>query len=95
MTDEIRLQQASYEHMTKQPTGLRYALFCDPVLKGILEGRCDSQRKMGHLGDFVDYPSAKTKALDHPHATVLRFYPDLDTLQPSNEFLADFRKRIR
>lgn len=93
MTSEIRLQESSLEHMLKQPSGLRYALFCDSVFKGVLEGDCDSKTRGGHIGDYEDYTSARDTALTHPHAALIRFYPDYETRQPTQDFLVDFRKQ--
>lgn len=93
MTQEIRCEQASLEHMTKQPRGLRYALFCDEVLKRTLGGLCASQSKLGHLGNYEDYSGAKADALTHPHAALIRFYPDGET-KPSQDFLNDLRKKL-
>lgn len=93
MTEIFRLQQAPLEHMLKQPLDLRYALFCDGVLKGDPEVACDSRNRLGHLGDFKDYPQAKEGALIHPHQVLIRFYPDFDNNKPSEEFINDFNNQ--
>ena len=92
MTAEIRLEESSLEHMTKQPRGLRYALFCDEVLRGPIQSDCDSKKKLGHVGDYGNYPDAKADALAHPHAVLIRFYPDHETRIPSKDFLEELRK---
>lgn len=75
MTAEISREVASREHALKQPLNERYALFCKIILRGEANINCDSQRKLGHLGDFVDDESAERMGLIHPHPVVIRFYP--------------------
>jgi hypothetical protein len=85
MTEVIRHEQASMEHMLKQPFGRRYALFC-MVLRDPYTITCDSIKSLGHLGDFATYSSARQFGLEHPHDVILRFYPDEDNRYPSDDF---------
>jgi len=92
MTLEIRLEVASLEHMTKQPFGLRYALLCDAYFRGEPVD-CDSSKRMGHLGSFADYLVAKDEAVAHPHRAFIKFFPDEDHPEPSQEFIDDFNQQ--
>lgn len=92
MTAEIVLQQAPLEHATKQPFGLRYAVFCNDVLRGIPREECPSLSKLGHIGDYENYRKARITALEYPHPALIKFYPDFETRQPSQDFLKDLEK---
>lgn len=87
MTAEITLGVKSLDHMTKQPPGNRYALLCGDLYN------CKSQARMGHLGDYANYLKAKEDAMKHPHRASIQFYPDMDHLNPSVEFIDDFNKQ--
>lgn len=77
--------------MTKQPPEERYALFCHDVLNGA-DVDCESEIKLGHLGDFKSYEEAKKNGIEHSHSVDIRFYPDIDNQKPSDDFFKDFKK---
>jgi hypothetical protein len=85
MTEVIRHEQASLEHMLKQPRDRRYALEC-MVSRTPYEIECDSINRMGHLGDFPTYSLARQFGIEHPHEVIIRFYPDEDHRYPSDDF---------
>lgn len=93
MTAEIRLQIASLEHMSKQPAGLRYALFCDETLKNVYEVDCATRRTLGHIEDFGEYGEAKQLGIDHPHAVLIRYYPDSFESRPADDFIQDLKNQ--
>lgn len=74
MTAEIRIQIASKEHRTKQPEGLPYALFCEPVLAGDGLIECPSRGRLGFLGNFKLERKVREAGLAHPHAVLIRVF---------------------
>lgn len=90
MTKEIILKIASLEHMTKQPPEKKYALFCHDVLGGVGVD-CESEARLGHLGDFKTYKEAKKTGIKHSHPVDIRFYPNTDNQKPSDDFIKDFK----
>jgi hypothetical protein len=91
MTKEIILKVSDLEHMTRQPEGKRYALFCKEALGG---GECQSMDTLGHLGDFETYKEAEEEALKHPHPVDIRFFPDLENKRPSEDFIKDLKEQF-
>lgn len=89
MSSEFRLEQGSLEHMMKQPSELRYAVFCDLILRGSQNVECETRIRLGHIGDYVNYENAKIGALTHPHPALIRFYPDFETVRPTEDFQKD------
>lgn len=72
MTAEIRIQRMDREHMTRQPEGFPYALFCHPVYSGDPWVKCESRRRMGFVGDFKSGEEVLKAALEHPHAALIK-----------------------
>ena len=72
MTVEIRIQRAGSEHMTKQPEGFPYALFCEPVLAGDSLVEYSSRNKLGFLGDFRTKRSVRKAGIEHAHPVLIR-----------------------
>ncbi|OGD87570.1 hypothetical protein A3A54_02415 [Candidatus Curtissbacteria bacterium RIFCSPLOWO2_01_FULL_39_62] len=89
MTREIFFNIASLEHMTKQRLGKRYALFCMDTREGTAEFECETNSKMGHIGDFESYQDAKDIGISHPHSVYIRFYPDGFNSHPTQDFVED------
>lgn len=91
MTREIHLGIAGLEHAMRQPLDRRYALFCKDALGGVNDLDCEATRRGGHIGDFVMFSDAKRLGIDHPHAVLIRFFPDSDNTKPSDDFLEEFK----
>lgn len=72
MTAEIYTQIAGREHVTKQPDGFPYALFCKPVLDGEGLVECPSRKRMGFIDNFRRKKDVKTAGRSHPHAVLIR-----------------------
>ncbi len=92
MTAEIKLKIASWEHESMQPAGLRYALFCTPTEDEEAKGlRClGNTNPARHLGNFPNYPAARTDGLAHPHAVRITFFPGGARPNIEKDFIKDF-----
>lgn len=91
MTEKISLSIAGLEHMTKQPRGLRYALFCKEGYGDRYDSSCETKNRGGYIGDYEMYIQAKQNGILHPHPVIIRFYTDYENRRPSDDFLKDWR----
>jgi hypothetical protein len=91
MSSEIYLSIAGLEHMTKQPPGLRYALFCNDVLTRVHDLVCETISRGGHLGSYPTYAEAREVGLGHPHSVLIKFYPDFENRKPVADFINEMR----
>ena len=91
MTHEIYFNIASLEHMTKQPPDRRYALYCWEAYRGKYGVECPAVERGGHLGDFEGYCEAKDAGVAHSHPVYIRFFPDREHAEPSDDFIQDLK----